>query len=177
MTPRISRAAIVLLVLAGTYADRSSAALAGRSKLSTAAGLCQAALPTFEGLIRKRPLAVQNEGEANAFVTCAYTSDTQSSGNPGTSSFVASFINNSPAQMTVTCTAVVGFSSGSATYITKESPIILPGGVATSSIAWTSADNGGVAYAPNLPVNLSCNLPPGAGIATLTITHAVDIGD
>ena len=35
------------------------------------AGACQAALPAYEGLIRKRPMAIQNEGVSTAFVTCA----------------------------------------------------------------------------------------------------------
>lgn len=42
-----------------------------RTLYVNASAHCQAALPVFDGLIRKRPLAVVNEGQAGAFVTCA----------------------------------------------------------------------------------------------------------
>lgn len=172
-----AKAALVLLLLTSAYGEPSFAVNASRSKVSTAAGLCQAALPTFEGLIRKRPLAVQNEGVEAAFVTCSYTSDTQASGSNGNTSFVASFINQSPAPVAVNCTAVIGSTSGTATYIPKVSPLIPANGAAPGSTAWTSADNGGFIYGPHLPVSLSCNLPPGVGIVTLTITATVEVGD
>jgi hypothetical protein len=169
--------AAALLLLTATQVDHASAANSSRSKLSTAAGLCQPALPVFDGLIRKRPLAVQNEGDADAFVTCAYTSDTQSSGNPGNASFVVSFINNGPENQTVSCTAVVGSTASSATYLPKVSPMILANAAAITVTSWNSTDNGGDTFGPHLPVSLSCNLPPGVGIVTLVITASVDVGD
>src|SRR5690606_41548022 len=74
-------------------------------------GVCQAALPNFEGQIRKRPLAIQNEGTATAFVTCSPTSlqfAEASSGGHG-----VFFKNDSDAGVTIGCTGVMGASDWS----------------------------------------------------------------
>jgi hypothetical protein len=39
---------------------------------------CQPALPAYEGKVRKRPLAMVNEGTSTAYVTCGLTSDENS---------------------------------------------------------------------------------------------------
>jgi hypothetical protein len=36
---------------------------------------CQGALPAYEGKLRKRPMALVNEGSTTAFVTCGLTAD------------------------------------------------------------------------------------------------------
>ena len=38
------------------------------SHWSNAVDTCQGSLPSFEGALRKRPLAIVNEGTSNAFV-------------------------------------------------------------------------------------------------------------
>jgi hypothetical protein len=69
-------------------------------------GVCQAALPSYEGQIRKRPLAIQNEGTAAAFITCSPSSlQYVPMQDFGHGVFLA---NNSAASVTVNCTAVMG---------------------------------------------------------------------
>ncbi len=62
----ILTAAIATSAPAGVHA-----ATLNRLVYANAASYCQPALPAF-GKVRKRPLGVQNEGEGNAFVTCAF---------------------------------------------------------------------------------------------------------
>src|SRR5690554_342572 len=67
----------VALLAAGALAPQPAAAL---RVVAQATAICQGALPAFETQIRKRPLALQNEGEANAFVTCSFNNPGQNSG-------------------------------------------------------------------------------------------------
>lgn len=86
--------ASVLAAATAGVASTASAATALREKVSNATGVCQAALPAFDGLVRKRPLAVQNESTGHAFVTCSLTTDTIVSGGSGTEVLILYLINN-----------------------------------------------------------------------------------
>lgn len=130
-------------------------------------GNCQAALPTYEGLIRKRPLAVINEGTSAAYVTCALTSEEVSL---NVQSFSTRVSNRSDVPVTVTCTAVVGDELASADYIPKS---ITLAPEANGTLAWGTADNGGLLFAKSIA--MSCQLPPGAGLNRNRITTLLSL--
>ena len=72
---------------------------------------CQSALPVFDGNIRKRPMALANEGAGNAFVTC----DSESISNfaTGFSAVAIGFYNRAgAADVEVSCTLVNGVLFG-----------------------------------------------------------------
>lgn len=151
-----------MLLLATMFA-LPTAATAGTlpapdSRITLAAGACQTALPVFDGVVRKRPLAVQNEGSTTTFVTCGLSGKFGGSG-PSTTILVA-LTNNSSGPATVNCTLVDGRSGIS-------NPIYLPKSVTLSAnmpifeMIWTVADNEGARF--TFPA-ISCSLPPGTGI-------------
>ena len=142
-----------------------------------ATGVCQAALPAFEGQIRKRPLAVQNEGSANAFVSCSLFSP----GAPATSflhgaiyAVILTLDNDRPDPVDVTCTLVVGASRSPWTRYFPRT-VTLPANSTYNQIAWSQDpdfDGGMVNPSPGI----SCNLEPGVGIADTTVYYNEEIG-
>ncbi len=129
------------------------------NRWSNAVESCQGSLPNFEGALRKRPLAIDNEGTSPAFVTCSVAADL---GSPsGVTEVAALFTNRTGVAVTVNCTLVSGIVGppGSPIYLPKAIPI------AANSFAvadWEkTADNGGNAF---VLANLSCSLPVGTEI-------------
>lgn len=151
--------AAAVLLLAGARAE----ALDVLSTTGTgAAGNCQPALPVFEGLVRKRPLAVANEGEAPAFVTCAFATEEVSLNVQG---FATNVRNLSAEDATISCTAVIGEEAEGADYVVKS--VTLPP-FGSGSLSWSAADVGGLFLADS--VALSCMLPPGGSLNRNRIT-------
>ncbi|MGY0610834.1 hypothetical protein [Luteimonas sp. A501] len=130
-------------------------------------GNCQAALPAFEGLIRKRPLAVVNESDAPAFVTCALANEEVSL---NVMSFSTRVSNGSAGPVTVTCTAVVGDELATASYIPKS--ITLASGAA-GNLTWSGADAGGLLTSKSIA--LSCRLPSMAALNRNRITTLLSL--
>lgn len=130
-------------------------------------GNCQAALPTYEGNIRKRPLAITNEGSGAAFVTCALTTEEVSL---NVQSFATRISNLSAAPATVSCTAVVGDELEGADYIAK-SATLAPN--SSGTLTWNTADNDGLLFAKS--VAISCNLPPLTGLNRNRITTLLSL--
>ncbi|MGY0613074.1 MULTISPECIES: hypothetical protein [unclassified Luteimonas] len=149
--PLLTTAAVALLVLSATPASAQSAYL---DQMSTGPGTCQAALPAFEGQVRKRPLALQNEGTASAFVTCAPPQFTGLA--DGDYGLDVTFINNGSSAATVSCT---GVSIGQIPTIYVSKAISVPSG-ATRILNWKDTDGSSKWVT-------SCNLPPGTGIGTV----------
>ena len=128
------------------------------------AGACQAALPNYEGQIRKRPLAIQNEGSAGAFITCSPVSLQGNALHASGHEMV--LINNADTPSTVNCTGVSG-----TTYMPKS--VQVPGS-GQASLNWLGAD--GVNGSNLDTMNMSCAIPPGIGIRTLYTRQIVDVG-
>lgn len=132
-------------------------------------GACQAALPNYEGQIRKRPLALQNEGGQLAFVSCSPVSLL---GSPlhgiGHGLTLA---NLTAADITVTCPAVNGPPLG-ATYMPKS--VTVPA-AAHATLSWLAAD--GVDELNMYGTSFSCAIPPGIGVHQVNTRQVVDIGD
>ncbi len=69
--------AAAALALGSGYAPQANAV----SMAANATAFCQTALPVFDGNVRKRPLAVTNEGTSNAFISCSIPKGPDSTGN------------------------------------------------------------------------------------------------
>jgi hypothetical protein len=132
---------------------------------------CQGALPNFEGAIRKRPLAVQNEGSAASFVSCSFSSEYDTEAQRPVSYFGAFFTNGSATARTVTCTGVAGYDTGDNTYVSK-SVTVAPNRLEQADIFFVPGDIGGAGYYPL--VSMSCNIPPGVGINDTYVGYVVD---
>lgn len=132
---------------------------------SGAVGDCQPAVAGGDAFIRRRPLAVINEGSQTQFATCAYTTEEISINVVG---FNTKLTNISAVPASVTCTAVVGEESQSAQYFVKS--IDLAAG-ATGTLAWSAADNGGLLFAKS--VAISCALPPFVGLNRNRVTTLI----
>ena len=139
-----------------------------------AAAACQGALPAFETAIRKRPLAVQNEGDAPAFVTCALT-------NPGTSNGVTRiqsgqvYVQNlGSVTRSVSCTAVNSSASAApapAAYLTRTLQVP-PSTTASTAFSFAAADFAGAPILlPGDTFGVSCSLPPGVGITGTVLNN------
>lgn len=117
------------------------------------AGACQAALPAFEGLIRKRPLATQNEGTSSAYVSCAM----HSAG--GVTDVLLYVAGMDATPRMVSCTAVAGFNTGSVQYLTKTTTVT---NAAQSVLQWSNTEFPQTDLGSRFSV--SCLLSPGTGV-------------
>lgn len=156
-------------VLAGLAASGGAKAVTvARLDFNHASGFCQGALPSFDTNIRKRPLAVANEGTATAFVSC-------SMGNERADSTITEatlvVFNRNASPMDVTCTLVHGFqSSASPTFISKTATIAAND---RAFLSWLPADNAGANYSW---LNWSCSLPPGTDVGYGYIKYDENVG-
>lgn len=142
-----------------------------RRHLQNASGVCQAALPAFEGQVRKRPLAIQNESGSTAFVSCSLVGT--SNFGTGVSTAELGLINNSGSPANATCTLVSGIANSTNQYFTRTVSVPTTG---WRNVGWTDVDdNGGQNF--NLAVSASCSLPPGVGISYTITYYDEDIGD
>ena len=121
--------------------------------VSNPAAACQSALPVFEDLIRKRPLAIQNEGERTAFVTCAMVSG------GGVIEVRLYLAGTDTTPRAVSCTAVAGYNTGPAQYMTKTATVTSS---AQSSLHWQNTEFEEQDLGSRFAV--SCALPPGTSV-------------
>lgn len=130
------------------------------TNLHNASAICFPALPVYDGNVRKRPLAVVNEGNKPSFVTCGYTVDEYAADDfGGVENFDTRVRNDSPVTATVKCTAVIGVE-GEAQYIAKQAT--LPAG-GTAVLEWKSTDYD-LPKGFDGPVSMSCLLPVGTAL-------------
>ncbi|MEP6634229.1 MAG: hypothetical protein ABJA62_08455 [Luteimonas sp.] len=148
------------------------AATPQRSFIQNATGACQSALPVFEGQIRKRPLAIQNEGTASTFISCSLMGTDRSVAGITEIDIVAD--NNTASPVDLTCTLVTGLSKfGMQQFFPKT--ITMPANSGINEIFWDSRDNGG-AFFDNFTVNVSCNLLMGTGLSRTRVFFNEDVG-
>ncbi len=146
--------AIAVLATACASASFGAQAQVYFDQIEGATGSCQAALPNFEGSIRKRPLALQNEGTGTAFVTCSPQQFLDLFDETFGTRLL--FSNTGTAPVSVTCTAVVG-SGATATY-TPLTVEIAAGGTGALDFDNSTAFTYG---------SFSCGLPQNAGITRI----------
>lgn len=154
---------VALAVLVVAPADAGT--VTERTQLQTPVNNCQGALPSYEGKIRKRPLALANEGDSAAFITCALSSDDSDYGNAEVGAMLT---NTTSAPVVVRCTLVDNpvywlwhpDQHPMPTYHPRS--IELAAG-ASSLLHWNGTDLIGNAWSDN--VNLTCTLPAGTEMA------------
>ena len=139
-----------------------------KSLMTSPANVCTGALPSYEGAIRKRPLAVANEGTETAFVTCgsAWFKDESNA----SYSIEMNFRNRNSSQVSFTCTGVNGSeTSGVTVYVPKT--IVVPG-LGTSLDVWFSSDG----ISTDRPFSVSCALPPNVSIGNMYVSGPIEVG-
>lgn len=138
-------------------AGPAAAATVARQFFQNGGSACTGALPTFEGSLRKRPLAIANEGAVAAFVTCSAQANNFNGVRPTV--VFASATKRGGAAVTLSCTLVNGDSFNGAAYTLAS--IVLPASE-SATLQWLPA-----APATQLPfasVSISCALPPGVEV-------------
>lgn len=169
-----SRTATILLV-AGMSAlattTEATAAEIVKSRISQAVAACQAALPAYDGLIRKRPKAVANEGTAAAFVTC---SPPYNPGQREKVELVTLVVANRNAVTTqINCTLVDGLHDATFIPSVAKSRNVAP--ASKLNIEWAyMVDAGSTRY--TMPA-ISCALPPGTEIVSLSTFSLDEVAD
>lgn len=140
-----------------------------RTQYFNAPAHCQGALPNFEGAIRKRPLALQNEGTSNAFVTCVIPNQ----GRVEAIEVYASSHNGVAG--TVECTLVSGWKGGTNHYLPQTTATPADGGWA--GLVWEGVDfPGAPVLMPSNYLGLSCNLPAGTGLNDFWVYYVENVG-
>lgn len=135
---------------------------------ANATGPCNGALPAYEGALRKRPLALRNEGSSSAFVSCSMQSD--GGQNNGYASALITFVNRNASSTAVDCTMVAGIVAE----LGEEAPTYYPQtlgipGNTAGIMAWEAADFELETFDNWL--NFTCNLPPGVEMALVGGTY------
>jgi len=154
------KSAIAALAVATLAGAMFATPPAHGSHASNAVDVCQGSLPSFEGALRKRPLAIANEGTSSSFVSCSLHVPLGPGENVGV---LALFSNRSPSNQIVSCTLVDGIAPP----YPNNTPVYQPKAILIEDgeygiLQWTAAgDNGGDPY--DLP-NLNCSLPAGIEI-------------
>ncbi|MGH8033375.1 MAG: hypothetical protein ACREO8_13705 [Luteimonas sp.] len=157
-----TRIAVLVASAVAAYGSAASAQTL-HSAAANPAARCQAARPVFDQSLHKRPLAVQNEGTSNAFVTCSYEADSFASLN-GILVLDTFFTNNSANTVQLTCVAVSGFQEGTNEYIAKTT-VIEAGQQGNPSWEAVEVPSGLL----DSLINISCALPPGVSINDSTV--------
>lgn len=164
------RNAVAAILAASTlgFAAPSAAADAFRVDTGNAVSACQGALPAYEGALRKRPLALANEGASTAFVTCALRTG-------GRVTAVYLYARAAGPATTLQCTAVAGHQGNHTFSSTRTIP--LPGNDGQGSTSWQAGAFGwpGPEFNSSI-VSISCALPPGAAINDIVQHFREDVG-
>lgn len=169
MASTLPLAAALAFAFVATASAPTNATTVVRNHFSHGTASCQAALPVFDGNVRKRPLAFANEGSGNAFVTC--DTDSFSTAAEGTFTLISVFFNNNGAGMPAIDCTLVNIGASATTYVSKSTGAIAPG--QSSFLLWSSSDNGGELF--RSPA-ISCNLPPQTQIGAVGFAYQEDIG-
>lgn len=154
------------VVVAGVA--QAGVATVERTQYFNAPAHCQGALPNFEGALRKRPLALQNEGTTNAFVTCAIPTQGRVD---GLEIYIAT---HDESVAPVTCTVVTGYNGGT-NYYAPQTTNTDPTGYA--GFYWDAGDfEEGASEFPSGYLAVSCNLAPGTGLNDFWLYYSETIG-
>jgi len=128
---------------------------------------CQPALPAFDEQVRKRPLAMVNQGTTNAFVNCAFETEI----NLSTAQLISVYVSNATAApVDVTCTGISGYEGRTNEYLPLT--MTVPAGEqSTSPFQW--ADNDFATGSAGL-ISVACTLPPGTAINDSYVDFLID---
>lgn len=166
-----------LAIAAASFAPGAEAALVERIEYFNASAHCQAALPAYDGMIRKRPLAVVNEDTRTAFVTCALPT-------PGRIALLQVFASNKGATaVQLTCTAISGIEGEGSSYRVPRT-VTLPATGERVQMFWWGTYYGGPLASPAGEPNffigpylaVSCTLPASTSLNNFILTYSEEIG-
>jgi hypothetical protein len=150
--------ALTATVLAG-YALLAPTQAQAYGVQGNATAFCQAALPVFDTNLRKRPLAVVNEGSTDTYVTCSYPVDNYAYEVYDVDVYIS---NHTGITKDVNCTLIDGYDNGDVTFIAKTTRSYDDGDY--HDAYWNVYnDNDGVGFGTT--VSVSCALPAGIGLA------------
>lgn len=160
--------AIACLVFAAQRPASAVEILIGTASHGTAN--CQAALPVFDGKIRKRPLAIANEGSTTAFVTCDFET---------LPTLIGKVIivnvrlhNASATARQVSCLLLDSF--GTNVYSPSLSKTVQLAPQSHGELEWLATDdNDGNNYTTP---SMSCALPPGVEIMGVALARWQNVG-
>ena len=150
-------------------------AAAGR-QLVNATSVCSGATPAAEGVLRKRPLGIVNEGASTVFVNCSLPSDDHA--NTGYTHVQVTFVSHVGfGGDLVRCTFVSGAAAEAAD--TRGEPDLLPHYYTSqievppfpeaTSLGWTASQEGVDSF--GVLASFSCALQPGMEINLLSATY------
>ena len=177
---RILAPSLLGSLLAVSFVPTADAAVENLQIQSNATGLCQGALPVMEANLRKRPLAVVNEGSTAAFVTCSFTTVMDQGGGGGVAQesvvryFGMYFSSSVPEAQTLSCTGVVGYEdSPILEYIARD--VDVSSETPDSNYLFFNPDDADPARQHlHQLVSISCRLPPGTGITDTYVGIRLD---
>lgn len=150
------------LAVAATYSIPATAQSL-HANSSQPVARCQGALPAFETAIRKRPLAIQNEGSTASYVTCGFEFDSGAAVDNASFLVDTYFTNNTDAVATVTCSGVTGYAGGENEYVSMSAELEPNGSGGEGNLYWFDSDFEGGGMQSGL-VAINCRLPAGVGI-------------
>lgn len=146
-----------------------------RSDVQGAAGLCKAATPAYAAGVRYRPLGVANESSENAFVTCNWQGDDNSTAARGATRVYVAISNFGGASASVTCTLVEGHQDGVLTFASYTPKTISIASGAGATLQWLPSEIQGAPATIELP-SLSCALPAGTTMNYTGKEYSEDVG-
>lgn len=124
---------------------------------------CQGSLPVFESLLRKRPLAIQNDSSEPTWIACGFELDAYNADTGGAVMVDAFFTNYSDTAVTLTCSGVTGFEGGANEYVSLSVEIPPHTGNEDGNLFWFEDDFEGGGMGTGL-ISINCRLPAGVGI-------------
>lgn len=176
MSRLTSQTLLVSTLLAATLAMASPSAVAAtqaRAFVQNGTGACQPALPVYAGIIRARPLAIQNEATSAAYLNCSLQGTQYSPvGARSITDVFVGLINNTGADVSVTCSTIDGLAKITSSYISSKT-ISVPTGY-WAELHWTAADNNSQNWL--FSANVQCLLPPGIGVSYVSSLYSEDVG-
>lgn len=151
--------AALTVAIASTLAiGQANAIEEGEFFSSNPSARCQPATRVSEAMIRKRPLAMVNEGSSNAVVNCAFEIESDQSLAQAVQVYVS---NSTAADVDITCTGISGFETRQANEYLPETLTIQAGTQGLEPFFWADQDfasgTGGL-------ISVACTLPPGTAI-------------
>lgn len=163
-----------LMVLGAAPGDASAETLR-RFMTQNPTAICQSALPVYDGQIRKRPKAVQNEGTTPAFVTCSWISQGSAGENTANPVALVLYVSVNDGQADhVACVGVLGQQGQAFNTYTRGIDLHSNGG--TRLLEWGPSDFGGSTTFPSGLISVSCLLNPGVGINSSQIEFMEYVG-
>lgn len=165
---RSAVATITISTLLVAFSPIASAVTLDRQPLRTATGACNGALPAYEGALRKRPLAVSNEGTTSAFVSCSTPGDELGLPNDAVGLY---FTNNGSTAATVNCTFVDGVKFYGVAYRPKS--VELAAGQ-YAPIIWLPSEYTLTTF--SRWANFNCTLPAGVEINEVITRNEENVG-